>query len=229
MPADKPLVAMDDLETVRAWDRIFETLESSLLQEARDGKRSLLVAVAVLVLPTGEMRIATAMDDGGDGEGTAPVSHLVARAKPMLKPGETIKLQIVEVTISAEATWALLARRKRAHGQKSLDDIFDAEWVTQCLKEARNVQNDINVAVAALTLPTGEKRVVFADAELGDGEARKGVASLLRRAKRLKLLRPTEKLERILLKLTLSNTGWIAVGVPDPISSAGVPKRGRSE
>jgi len=198
------------------------------LQEARDGKRSLLVAVAVLALPDRQLRIAKARDDAGDGEGMAPVSHLVARAKPVLKPRETIELQVVEATLSEDGSWTPLARREHAHAQKALDDIYDAEWVTKSLKEARDVQNDIDVSVATLSLPSGQKRVVFFDAEFGDGEARKSVASLLRRSKRLKLIQPGEKLERILLKLTLSNTGWIAVGTPDPITGAGAPKRGSS-
>lgn len=216
-PTEKPFVAMDDLEFVRTWDRVAESLEQDLLAEARGGRSNLLVAVAVLTLPSGRRGIALAADDAGDGEGMAPVSHLVARAKKRLKPQESIALEVVDVALSESASWGTQSRSASPEAREGFDDIYDDAWVELRLTRARGLVLEVAVSIAIVTLAGGQARIIFTDRESGDGQGRIEVAGLLRRVTRMKMLLPGEKIHRVLLTVSLSETVWVASSRPDPL------------
>ncbi len=208
---------MDELEFARAWDGISGGLEDELINEARCGRAKVMIAAAVLRTASGVHRVADASDDAGDGEGAAPVSHLVARAEPNLQANEGISLECVDASLSADGSWTVTARRERCRARKRLDDIYDEKWVREKIRAARTTAKDAVVSVTLLSMPDGLKRVVFTDRELGDNCGRRGCADLMRPAWRLRLLRPGETLERRLLTFTRSNSGWIVVSRRDPV------------
>jgi hypothetical protein len=214
---EKPLMAMDDLERTRAWDDIFEDVEVGLLDEARAGREKVMVAVAVLTLPDGQERIAYESDEAGDGEGSAPVSHVVARAKSRLRAKESIRFEMVDAFVTEDGTWRCAVRNERAYPQKRWEDILTSRRILERLEQARHeVSKVIHVSVALLKLAGGDLRVACADSERGDGEARGEMSTFVRRVKRTKRLRDGEELTRHLLKLTLSDAGWVATSVHDP-------------
>jgi hypothetical protein len=214
---DKPLLAMNDLEWLQAWDRIGGSLEEGLIQEAREGKATVEVAAAVLVRANGIERVVVARDEAGDGEGAAPVAHLVARARSLLAAGETIRLEMVGLVLREDGSWQATARRERARGKKRLDSIFDEPWVRKKIATARRREKEMDLAAAVLVLPGGARRLVFTDMELGDSQARHAVADLLRRARRLKQLKDGERLERVLVRLKRTNGEWSASPRQDPL------------
>jgi len=211
---------MDELEYRRAWDQISKSLEAGLISEGRRGKSRIMLASAVLSLADGRKRIVYASDDAGDGEGLRPVAHLVSRARPRLRDGESIGLEVVTAELEGDGAWALSVKTRRAAGIKALDEFFDKEWIERRVSACRVAATTAMVSVAVLSLANGHRRVVFCDSELGDGEARAAVADLIRRANRLRLLEPAESLERLMVSFTRSATGWLASSRPDPLRGA---------
>jgi hypothetical protein len=74
-------------------------LNAGLLEDARNAKQAVVVAVAILTLPAGERRIAYSLLEYGDGEGIRFVRDFVAEVHKtkLLKPGERLDSQVWEM------------------------------------------------------------------------------------------------------------------------------------
>ena len=98
----KPIIAFTELEDKRFGDEIGLMLEQPMLDEARTCKGSLLVAAAVLVLPSGDGRLLCYGGEPGDGEGSILSEHTVVLASRALMRGESVRLDFVDVMISVD-------------------------------------------------------------------------------------------------------------------------------
>jgi hypothetical protein len=117
---------------------------------------------------------------------------------------------MVDLLLRDDGSWQASARRARARARKSFDKIFDERWVRKKIADGRKRDEETALAAAVLVLPAGARRLVFTDMSLGDSQARRAVADLLRRARRLKQLKDGEQLERVLVRLRRINGEWTA-------------------
>lgn len=101
---------------------------------------------------------------------------------------------------------------------KAWDDIM-GDTDSRILEAARKGEDqELVLTLAILTLPSGERRVSYWNAEYGDGENRSYIGDFIRRIRRLRVLKKGEKLERFKAILSFDNLRLI----PDPLP---VPKR----
>jgi hypothetical protein len=96
---DKPLVEMDDLERVRAWDDIHLECNEGLLVDARTAQAPLRLAAAILVLPSGDRRVVFYTPEYGDNEGLEDVGHFLreVRRTTLLQPGESLERVLIDL------------------------------------------------------------------------------------------------------------------------------------
>jgi hypothetical protein len=219
--AEKPFFLMNDLETMRAWDRIFESIEAGLLKEARRGKDIVVVAIALLVTATGQARPLYANEEAGDGEGKAPAEHIVARARNLLRRGEQVRLEFVNVAVTNDGSWSCVVRQGRGKRRTQFDDIWTTRTIQRYLAQARKDAEDIFLSVVVLSNSHEERRVALANCEFCDDSARRSSAEFVRRARRLHLLRRGERLDRIRIQLSNTNGEWGVRARPDPVRGEG--------
>jgi hypothetical protein len=215
---DKPIVYMTELERMRMDDEIGGMLEEGMIQDARDGAGKLLVAAAILALPTGDARLLQWGDEWGDGEGSRLSEHMVVLAGRALREGESARLDLVRVEMDgAGCTCTVTPGDASEHDD--VDDIL-APSLARDLDNARREADNVAVLwLVVLTTAAGARRVVHAAVDEDKGEGRSFVAQMVRRARRLKWLRAGERIERVRLDLRLSGTStWKATVTADPVS-----------
>ena len=96
---EKPLVEMDELERVRAWDDINLVCNQGLLDDARSTQARMRLAAAILVLPSGETRIVFYTPEYGDNDGLEDVGHFLreVRRSMLLQPGESLERVLIDL------------------------------------------------------------------------------------------------------------------------------------
>jgi hypothetical protein len=220
---NKPLVEMSELEWKRMNDELGLELEEPMLRDARDGQGTLLVAAAVLVLPTGEARLLCDGDEWGDGEGSILAEHTVAIAGRAMKPAESVRLDLVTVQIASDGTCSCTVRAGEGAEHEVVDDILAPSLMKKLdAARRRGESEDADYSLVVLTTTSGAKRIVFADIHDGvGGEARSANADFVLRVRRLKWLKPGEIIDRTRLKLRLSGTQWTPVATLDPVPVSG--------
>ena len=86
-------------ELEATFDSVSLDINIGILNEARAGVKPMRLALALLVLPSGEERLASYSCEYGDGEGTRMEHEFIALALrcATLKPNERMILRVVEV------------------------------------------------------------------------------------------------------------------------------------
>jgi hypothetical protein len=219
---NKPIVEMTELERKRWHDSMGSMLEEPMLEQARSGPGTLLVAAAVLILPNGQTRLLHDGDEWGDGEGSKLAEHTVAIAELALLPSERVRLDLVEVQLSSDGTCTWTVSPGEGMRHEDVDDIL-APGLTKALDEARRGETEgAEYWLAVLTTAVGEKRIIFA-AQDGMGEARPEIAEFVLRARRMNWLKPGESVDRARLDLRPLGAAlaWDAIVTTDPVAPVG--------
>jgi hypothetical protein len=203
----KPLVLMNDLEFMRACDAIYEDVERALLLDARRGRTDVVIAAVVLFTAGRHRSVVFACEETGDGEGVALATALLERARPRLEPSERVQLELVRLTLLADGSWRS-RRSRRPRVRRAPEHEVGARSVLERLRAARRGRADVRISAAVLISPAGQRHVALAYCSRGDGEARRACSDFLRRVRRLSLLERGERLERLLVRLRLTDAGW---------------------
>jgi len=82
------------------WDDIMSGINGKIIAEARkEPGLALKLAVAVLDMGDGDLRIAHWNPEYGDGEATARMKEFIEEAHPLLEHGEKLYFRLVDMTV----------------------------------------------------------------------------------------------------------------------------------
>lgn len=215
--SNKPLIELTELEQARFHDQLGKTLEEPMFDAARSGEGKLLVVAAVLGLPTGESRVLHDGDEWGDGEGAKLSEHTVHLAAQAVRAGETVRLDHIRVQVLRDRSCVCDVTTGEAQEHPDVDDIL-APSLEKDLDNARTEVESESVVywLVVLTTADGENRIVYANMD-GFCAPQDPCGEIVRRARRLKWLKPGESVDRAQLRLSVSGGGWTASIKLEPV------------
>jgi|3_EtaG_2_1085321.scaffolds.fasta_scaffold18497_3 DNA repair ATPase RecN len=100
------ILSMTREEIDAFFDDLGRDLDIDILEEARKKAhhlgRSVVLAVAVLKMPDGEVKIAYEQNEYGDGEGISQIKDYIRRNQGGLEPGERLYFKLVGLNLTSE-------------------------------------------------------------------------------------------------------------------------------